>query len=489
MSEPPDSGRRTAIRRDALLVAGVHVAVALVYRLALGITIVHEYGPEPWSWFWQNVPLDLLRERPLQSLWFLHAQPPLWNAVGAVLIQVFGGAHLHALQALNVLAGAATAGLCLALTARLTGGRGWALACGLVVALHPALFLFEAYALYTTLVAFAVVLAAWLLERARASGSPWASVGFVGVVVAVILTRSLFHLVLLAGALPLALIVSRRPPRAALAVLILLVVLPCGWYAKNSVQYGFFGGSSWYGMGLWRSALFAQDGERLRDLRAQGLLEPVVSVEPFSTPSRYRALGFDRVSDVPLLSRDDLHNVNVPAISESYYRSARALIVRTPLRYARNVVVAYGNFCAPSSDFAHLGPNRDRIGLHADVYAWALLRPVVQALERTLGVGYLGTVYFLLIPLAVAVPLARLARVRSPQALVGAVRTDAVRLYLAGVVAYTAAAGSALELGENTRFKFMIEPALIVLLVTLLATARERARSTRRGVQDGGLAS
>jgi hypothetical protein len=38
-------------------------------------------------------------------------------------------------------------------------------------------------------------------------------------------------------------------------------------------------------------------------------------------------------------------------------------------------------------------------------------------------------------------------------------------MFLAAIVAYTAVVGSALELGENSRFKFMVEPALIVLVV------------------------
>ena len=477
---------RGPTRRDAFQVAGLHLVVALYYWLGRGVTIVHDYGPDPWSWFWQNVPSDLLRDRALQSLWHLHAQPPLWNVVGALLIKVFGGAHLQALQALNIVLGAATAALCLLLVARLTGSRRWSVGCGLVVALHPALFLYEAYALYTTLVAFGVVAAAYLLERAREPRSTAAALGFVAMVAGLVLTRSLFHLVLLAAAVPMVVALTGRLTRRQLAVLFLLMGIPMGWYGKNAVQHGFFGGSSWYGMGLWRSALFGQERGRLDQLRSRGLLEPVAALTPFSPPSEYRALGFDRESDVPVLARDNQHNVNVPDISRAYARSAKALIVRTPLRYLRNVITGYGNFCAPSSDFAHLEPNRDRMRLHADLSRLLLLRPAIGAAERLLGTGYVGTVYFVLIPLVVLAALAPVVRVRSVGDLARLVRTDAAPLFLAGIVAYTALVGSAMELGENARFKFMVEPALLVLLTIVAQRAVAARQGASQDATDGG---
>jgi hypothetical protein len=259
-----DSRRLPSLRRDALLIGVLHVTVAAWARLGRGVTIVHDYGPDLWSWFWQNIPTDLLRDHPFQSLWFLHAQPPLWNALGALMLALFDGAQLPALQVLHVLLGAATAALCYALTARITGERGWGIAAGLLVALHPALLLYEAYALYTTVVAFLVVLAAWLLLDAAQRSSPRRAVGFVAVIVALVLTRSLFHVVLLLLIVPLAVLAGGRPNRRQVWTLVLLVLLPLAWYAKSLGQYGFFGGSSWYGMGLWRTAAQPEQDPGLR---------------------------------------------------------------------------------------------------------------------------------------------------------------------------------------------------------------------------------
>ena len=154
---------------------------------------------------------------------------------------------------------------------------------------------------------------------------------------------------------------SRRSQLLLLLVLGLLFALPLGWYTKNQVQHGFFGGSSWYGMGMWRTALFRQDTAILPPLLEAGVFEAVVLEEPFSPPSAYRGLGYDRSSSIAVLANNDQHNVNVPDISGAYRTSALGLMRRTPGRYVRNVVTAYGNFLAPSTDFAHLADNPGRV--------------------------------------------------------------------------------------------------------------------------------
>lgn len=214
--------------------------------------------------------------------------------------------------------------------------------------------------------------------------------------VALITTKSVYHLILLLGAVPLALLLIGRPTRRQLILLLVLVLLPTSWYGKNRIQYGFFGASSWYGMGLWRTALFDQDGTVLDELYATGTLSPVVRVEAFAPPIEYRRLGYDQESQIPLLSGNDSHNINIPTISRDYRSSAVLLIKASPVQYLRNVITAYGNFATPSADFVHLADNRDRIRLHASVETAILGRPLVARLENALGSGYYGSLYFLL---------------------------------------------------------------------------------------------
>ena len=463
--------------------------LALYFWMGRGVTIVHDYGPDPWSWFWQNIPTDLLRDRALESLWWLHAQPPLWNALGAVLIKVFGDANLHVLQALNIALGAAIVVLVLDLVTRHTGRRRWGLAAAVAMALHPALFLYEAYALYTVLVAFLVLLAARLLSSATEKGASWwPLVGFVATISALVLTRSLYHLVLFVGVLPLVVILRGRPPLRPSLVLALLVLIPAGWYGKNAVQHGFFGGSGWYGMGLWKTALFLQDNNVLNQAYLGGELDPVVRLVPFSPPSSYVDLGYARETPVALLSRDDQHNVNVPAISAAYQRSALVLIRKAPARYAANVVMGYGNFSAPSSGFRHLDPNRERMGVFGMLDQWVLLRPLVERLEQRLAAGrYYGSLYYFLLPAVLLIYFFQVTRgVRGRAVAAERVREDATLLFLAGITLYTVLIGCTMELGENVRFKFLIEPAFLALAFVVLHRLLGRASAPMTTESEAG---
>lgn len=467
-------------RRLALGAALLHAAVAAAY-VVHGVSIRHDFGPSTWDFFWQNLPAADLRERALQSLWFLHAQPPLWNALNAVLIKLFGDAQPEALQALHVAMGAGMAALAVLIAAELTGSAAAGAAAGLLVALDPAVVLYEAFALYELLCAFILMAGFYALLRAGPAGRTRPLLAAVAALAALVLTRSLYHLAVMvpavAGATALA-----RSRRTVLAASLALGLLPAGWYVKNLAQYGFFGASSWYGMGLWRVALFRYTDDELAPLLRAGRLSRVVTVPPFSPPSEYRRFGYAAAPAAPSLARDDLHNANVPAISAAYGASARALIRFRPLHFLGNVAIGYGNFAAPSTEYDPLAPDRDRMGPHVAAYRAVTLLPLVHALDRRLPIGTLGSAFAPLLPLGLAVHGWLLARRRRRGEKRGRVlREEAPLLAADALVVYTALVGSAFELGENVRFKFMIEPLLLTCWTVLAVRAlRELASRPRR---------
>ncbi len=455
-----DSPVLTPARRWALGAALLHIAV-VGHHVARGVSIRHDFGPSTWDWFWQNLTTADLRDRALESLWHLHAQPPLWNALNVPLIKVFGESHPEVLFFLHVVMGAGLTALAVLLAARLTGSVWAGALAGLLVALDPALVLYEAYALYDLLCALLILGACYAAARAGPEGRTAPLLTAVAAISALVLTRSAYHLVLLAPVIFGVTALARRRGLVLVAS-VALALAPAGWYAKNLVQYGFFGGSSWYGMGLWRVALFRYQSGELTPLLENGALDPVVTIRPLSPPSRYRHLGYTGESDVPSLSRDDLRNVNVPAISRGYARSARSLALHDPVHFLGNAMIGYGNFSAPSTEFDHLAPDRERMGFHVTAWRVATGLPLVRAVDARLPIGTVGSVFALLIPLGLIAQIVLSGRrLRRGEGLERVLREEAALVCAALFVAYTAVVGSAAELGENVRFKFMIEPLLL----------------------------
>ena len=63
----------------------------------------------------------------------------------------------------------------------------------------------------------------------------------------------------------------------------------------------------------------------------------------------------------------------------------------------------------------------------------------------------------------------------------GKVRTDAVMLFCAFMIAYTTVVGCSLEYGENVRFKFPVEPLLWAFIGAVGYRSLRRFRNSRPG--------
>src|SRR5690242_13088160 len=80
------SMRSTAL--PCALAAALHAAVALVYALCGSIDVRADAARADWDWYWQTLRIADLGERPLESLWHMHSQPPGFNLLGAILLRV-----------------------------------------------------------------------------------------------------------------------------------------------------------------------------------------------------------------------------------------------------------------------------------------------------------------------------------------------------------------------------------------------------------------
>jgi 4-amino-4-deoxy-L-arabinose transferase-like glycosyltransferase len=446
-----------------------------------------------WDWFWQAIPVADLLARPWQSFWHLHAQPPLFSLWGLFWLRLAGPAHFPAFIQLGyVLLGAGAVALTARLALALMRRPAWAWVAALIMAVNPALFYYEAFLLYEPLVLFFLIASAWCLWRALASGRAGWLVAFVATLNLLVLTRSLYHLLFLLAALCFAWPCWRslRPTRA-IALFVAALLLPTAWYAKDRVQYGFFGASSWYGLGLYRCVERGYNYLELRDLTRRGILPDYMEKVPAfcDGPSHYAPYGFRATSPVPLLARVDFHNINVPTLSRRFADVSLRLILMNPWRYLCAVHDSYVKFSRPPSHFSQLAAQQRFFP------AWDVL--VTQGLygqwltyqvKITLGLefGSLFYFYFPLLLLGGALWAARrwrenrtCARQDMPVAPEERAR-PLLAAYMLFACLYVAAIGCLLENGENERFRFALEPFTLILNLILLRSLASRAAARLR---------
>ncbi len=437
----------------AAVIALLHALLAALYVAFFELTILVDSKLSDWDWFMQTLPLDALRRDLWGSLWFLHAQPPLLNLAGGILIQGFYPHHLEALHLFHVLLGALICGLFYLLAAHFVTRRWIAVAWALILAFNPALYLYEAYVLYEVLTAFLVLatLAALLWHWQRQT--PAALYAFLLALNLLILTRSVYHIVLLAPALLLVWWLAPAPTRRRVMLTgALICLLSLGWYAKNLVLFDTFSASSWSGIGLWKAASRGDKLPELPALVAAGVLDAaVVAKGAFAPPSAFVPYGFDQVSAIAVLANDDFNNINIPAISALYGRNAQRLITHLPAEYARTVYLSYLQFSQPAARFKHLAPNAEEIPWHVALYA--------DLLQGAAVMGRYGTLQFFLLPLAIFLYVVRFTRqsVAARGRLAAVVRADPVIFWCALIIVYTTLVSITMEYGENDRFKFLVE--------------------------------
>jgi 4-amino-4-deoxy-L-arabinose transferase-like glycosyltransferase len=450
-----------------LLIAGFHIAVALCLKEKGGLDIAADRGRSEWDYFWQHLPLESLKSDLWRSVWHLHAQPPLYNIYGGLMAKALGPRHLQGLHFANILFGGLLSGLTYVVAYTVSRRFRFSIVVAALLALNPALFLYEAHMLYDVMTAFLVVLScAWLAFHALRPRVAWL-VLFILTVNLLILCRSMFHVALLAPLAPLACLLAGRRWKRLLAFSLVIGILSVGWYAKNLAQFGFFGSSSWSGMNLWRVAWAYYTPDELDALVGRGIVHPVTAkVEAFEKPSLFVAHGFRETSDVRVLALDNYNNVNIPAIADMYGTSALRLIRHDPRHYLRNVGKAYRMFCRPSSKLRFLDANREKIraldGVASDLlqgYRW--LGGDKKRPER-----HCNSFVFFLLPAAMALLAVSAARAcrGSVSLWVAHIRSQSVLVFLGLIVGYVCLVGCTHELGETDRFKFSVEAPLGVLI-------------------------
>lgn len=401
--------------------------------------------------------------------------------LGWLLHVLFNDAFLKALHALHVAMGAAMAGMAFRVMLTLTRRPLFSCIVAFLIALNPALFLFEAFAMYSLLTAFLVMLFMLFLALYQDHGNmAWLYSATAGAAL-LVLTRGTFHLVVLIPVILGGCLLAASDWRKYARVALLIALIPTAWYAKNAAVFGFFGASSWAGSNLWRIASTTYSEMELRGLHLAGVIdEAAAKRDVFDAPSQFEKFGFTRESSIPTLSNDDYHNINMLDISRMHGSNAVRLIRHDPLRYLDNVRRAYLIFCKLSYETRPLQTNRGRmIPAHLAINEW--LHGVLLMRMITRGeIARSSSLYVVAIPLCLLLFCWKGLRAAglSGSKWLEFIRTNPVYCGALLMIAVVVLASVFFEYGENCRFKFaVIIPTQICLFSLIIETCTRSGRT------------
>ena len=436
---------------------------------------VHKAGVVFYSTFvhrlWQAIDIELLQTRFWESLLYSHAQPPLFNAITGILVNVFPEQYGFVYHLFNTTLSLATV-ILIYLTLRRLAVADWlAVTAALLLILSPAAIAYENLYSYTTLTIFLVMAVASSTVFLFSTGNLRYHVLFLTALVLLVLMRSSFHLFWMIGMIGTAMVLQMRYDglrRQAVLAAAVAVVVAGSWYIKNLILFNKFAASSWMGMNLARVLPPSTD---------LGTIGTFRNLEAYH--GRYEEFrGFD---DVPLLNNrvklrhpypNFFHKDYIP-VSDALLRDFLNELRQEPARYAWKVGYGTSIFFSPATHAPFIEKNLERLEPLTTLIAFDFARPqTYTAMQRDVDdrvatqsfmvQNNLGTTYALpaaLLFLFLAVALGGLVRRK------GLSRPEkSIVLVLLVLYAYGALVGILLEFGENNRFRLELQPVMFVLI-------------------------
>ncbi|MFC1561027.1 hypothetical protein ACFL4V_00965 [Candidatus Latescibacterota bacterium] len=428
---------------------------------------------------------DILKTKLLESTFHLHAQPPLFNLfIGAILklypkdpTQIFHGIYI-------------AFGLLLAISIYLLMSRlgvrdKLALCLTALFIISPSCILFENLLLYTYPVLTLLCLSAVLLVSFLDSGRIRIGIAFFTTISIIVLTRSLFHIIWMCAIVLLIILFQPRLWKQTVIAAIIPFMLAFGVYAKNYMLFGTFSTSTWMGMSFCKMTTFRLPEEKRIELIREGKLSELAVLpsyrglwyyRDFIYLPTYKETGIS-VLDIELYPTGGLNYNNLAyiSLSQQYMKDGLYVLRHYPLVFMQGLLRSFKIFFFPSSDwFAMLDEtnenrqvlkpyivplnfilygqffNLDDQTFYPD-YSWEQYSWPLKKIGMFLAVWVIISFFYGVYVTAVELQ----ARKQNMPRLV-------TMLFLLMTIVYVTVIGNFLEVGENHRFRFNIDPFLLV---------------------------
>ncbi len=445
----------------------------------------------PLTDMWQLLDVGLLQHHLLVSVWHLDMQPPLFNLYAGVLLKLPAGLRAPVEVACALVLGVTIVLSAYALQVELRVPRWAALTVTLVaVVASPAYVLYENWFNYAYPTAALVTFGAWCLIRFLRTSRLRFGIGFFGSYAAITLLNSTYQLEWLVPAVVIVAVVLRRQWRTVLLAAAVPLALVAIWTVKDYVQFGTTTTSSWLGMNLARSVLFQAPPGQIAAMQRDGAMNALASIPAFGGPQVYspryvRAVPSPVAAVGALHKADGVANYNNPlyvAVASLYLHDDLAWIRAHPHEYADDVMNSVGVWMVGTDqNFANSAnwiPVHGYARLYDRFVEWQPVQDPAPALivfqryrHRTAWLSWQAIAVYALA--GFGVPLLAWRRRRIDPAMAGAL----VVLWWTTLFAFVT--GSLVEIGENERFRFELGPVPTVLAVVVV-TAVARAVWVRR---------
>jgi hypothetical protein len=413
----------------------------------------------------QFLDVNLLQHRLIESIFYLHCQPPLFNLLLGVMLKAFPGSTDTAFHVLFM-----GFGLILVLSmygvSRMIGVPAFlALAITILYLASPTTVLYENLLLYTYPTASLLCLSALLLAMWVRTGRRTVGVAFFSTLSAVILTRSVFQIPWFVAAGLIVAASGRTERRSVVGLALVPFLIVCSWQAKNYVQFGSVATSTWLGLNMTRNTVERLSPDRVTEMMRAGRVSALAAVPALSEFEAY-GVGDPQPTGIPALDQkvkerpsvgSNYNFVGYIQVSTLRLQDALTVIAAYPAQFAENVLDAVAIWLRPAFEALRMTRNAEALEFLDPV----LVTQGAEGVGRWLSRGLVGLCYIvaLLYGAAVTVHLLRDSDI-SP--------CWPVMAFMWLTVLYAAIVVNLTEIWENNRIRFMTDPYVWIMVAAAL---------------------
>lgn len=438
---------------------------------------------------WHFIDIYLLKNDLWRSIYYLHTQPPLMNLLTGIGLQLFPNSYAWIFLAFFFLGGLLLTLAIYSLGNRLGFPKLLSAALAAWFAVSPATVVFENYYFYTYPTAIFLTLSALFFARFLEHKRPLDGILFSTLLAANALTWSLFHILWLAVCLGLAAFLLKADRRKVFWLLPAFLLV-FGWYAKNKLFYDSFTASTWAGLNLFKTVTTDIPEKVRKQWIKQGLVSDLALVPPYRSPDVYLE-HFPNTPTTGIALLDDInmsngyrnqHHLSYVYAAKRYTQDALRMVRLAPSYYLGILPRSAYVYFHSASDYEHT------LGIRAPVDGfdtlWNRLFYGQWRKDEPLSVrssafspdhfAWSLAFGFLLVLIATPVSLWRQrADFYSPE--------YGLILFMYWNILFVSAAGILLDIGENNRTRFSIDPFLMLLAVFFLRRMLSAWRSPSSG--------
>lgn len=422
-----------------------------------------------WNSFWQHIPEKYLLANPFKNIFLLHSQPPFHNLIYSIFINIFFPFHLIPFHLFYVLLGSINLILIWNIINNIIKIKFLKIFAFIIILFNPSFYLYQSYIMYTFFTHFLITLSLFFLVKFSKKNNNNYLFFFVFTINILVLTRSSFHIIFLIISI-LILIPFTLNKKKSIIIFFLISLLSISWHIKNYFMYGFFGTSSWLGLNLYKYITTDFTFEmREKALSKNTLSEPVVNNNHFySNFNNFKKYGFNRKSENDFLNQNDLHNINIPGISNLHKENAIKLILMFPEHYIKNVFKSLILFSKPSYTYNHLNKNKISIQPYISFYN-SIFYFDNFLLKKLFNISHIYPLSFLSIFLIL---------ILTPFILFF-YKKNLILFYMIFLSSYFILVSCLFEIGENNRFSFITEVILLLLKLKAIEYTIKAIKGTK----------